>query len=249
MDLSGEIALVTGGASGIGAMVSRELAMRGARVAINVLTMSDEALNLTAEIGAAGQVASAFQADVSKSRSVNELFDDIELAFGAPSILVCNAAVVRPLTVIETSDDDWRHVISTNLDGPFYCSRRALASMRAKRRGRLIFLGSIAGQQGSMAGHAAYAASKAAIVGLAKTLAITEAGFGITSNVVAPGVIDTQLLRDSHAAARIEEFGRHIPLGLGQPADVAGAVAFLAGPHGRYISGATIDVNGALYVR
>jgi len=249
MSLENEIALVTGGATGIGRATAVALARRGARVAINVRDDVAEATDVLDEIRALGGVATAIVADVSDSNAVDTLFAEAERQYGAPTILVSNAGALRPFQILETSDEDWRMMLATNLDGAFYCARRAVPAMRARKAGRLIFIGSIAGQQGSMAGHVAYAASKGGIGGLAKTLAITEAPHGITSNVVAPGVILTPLLQANHAAGAIDGFGAGIPLGLGKPEDVAGAVVYLAGPEGRYANGATIDVNGGQYRR
>jgi NAD(P)-dependent dehydrogenase (short-subunit alcohol dehydrogenase family) len=245
------VALVTGASRGLGRAIAVALAAGGCDVAINYkdAATKDEAQDVVRAVAAAGQRAVAFQADVSEGAQVEQMFRDAEAAFGHLDFLVNNAGIARPETVFDISEESWKEVIDTNLTGCFLCARAALRRMAPRRRGRIVSISSVAGSRGHLCGQVHYAASKSGIIGLTKTLARTAAPYGIQVNAVAPGLIDTDLLRATHSPAELAELAREIPLGIGRPEDVASVVAFLLGEGGQYITGATIDVNGGAYMR
>ena len=245
--LDGQIALVTGASQGIGLAIAESLAADGAMTILN----GRDAAKLAApvdEIRAAGHSAEAAAFDTTDEDAVTEAFDRLTARHGRLDILVNNAGVMRKLDVFETTLNDWNHVLNVNMTGPFLCSKAALNVMREQNSGCIVIIGSTAGQRGSPAGVVSYSAAKAGVTGLAHTLAYTAAPFGVTVNVIAPGLIETDMLRAGFGPG-LTDAARNVPLGLGQPTDIAEAVLFLAGRSGRYVTGATIDVNGGLYVR
>jgi len=242
--LEGEIALVTGASRGIGAAIADELAAQGARV-IGTATSEAGAAAIGERLAAAAGAGRAL--DVRDGAAVEALVEAVAKEFGSVSILVNNAGITRDQLLMRMKDDDWQSILDTNLSSVYRSSRAVLRGMMKARRGRIINIASVIGLTGN-AGQANYAAAKAGIIGFSKSLAQEIGSRGITVNVVAPGFIDTDMTRAMPEAAREALLGR-IALGrLGEPADIARAVAFLAGPAAAYITGETLHVNGGMYM-
>ena len=241
--LAGEIALVTGASRGIGAAIAEELAARGATV-IGTATTESGAQAIgerLAERGGAGRVL-----DVSDSAVVEATLASIASEFGAISILVNNAGITRDQLLLRMKREDWDAVLATNLTGTFLCTQAVLKTMLKQRAGRIISISSVVGQSGNP-GQTNYAATKAGIIGFSKALAREVASRSITVNVVAPGLIDTDMTRDISTDAQAH-WASAIPLGrLGTPEDVAAAVCFLASDAAGYITGQVLAVNGGMY--
>ena len=236
--LAGRVALVTGGARGIGAAIAGALAQAGARVAVGDLD--------AAAAAAAGDFGVSL--DVSRADSVRDAVAGVAAALGPIDVLVNNAGIDVIQLFVDSDPADWERVIDVNLKGTLHCCRAVLDSMIERRRGRIINLGSDAGRVGS-SGEAVYSATKGGVIAFTKTLAREVARHGITVNCVCPGPTDTALL------AQVEDFdpklhaalSRAIPMRrLGQPDDVASAVAFLAGDAAGFITGQTLSVSGGL---
>lgn len=225
--------LVTGASRGIGAAIAEHFINAGD----TVVALSRSGV---APEGCAQSVA----LDVADSSAVNAAVKAAVDAFGPIEVAVVNAGVTHDGLAMRMSDDQWREVLSTNLDGAFYTARAAMTSMVRARRGSIIFIGSISPFIG-VPGQANYAAAKAGLVGLARALAKEVASRSVTVNVVAPGLIETDMTSDLGAAREV--MAAMIPLGhAGQPSDIAGVVGFLAGNHARYITGAVLCVDGGL---
>ena len=242
--LKGEIALVTGASRGIGAAIADELASLGARVVGTATTQAGaEAIHARlASTGGAGRLL-----NVTDSASVDALVDDIAKEFGAISILVNNAGITRDNLLMRMKEEDWQAILDTNLSSVFRTSKAVVRGMMKARKGRIINIASVIGVTGN-AGQANYAAAKAGIIAFSKSLAKEIGSRGVTVNVVAPGFIQTDMTKDLPEASREALMGQ-IALGrLGDPADIARAVAFLAGPSAAYITGETLHVNGGMYM-
>ena len=241
MNLEGKVAVVTGGGAGIGRSIVQRLTAEGARVA--ALDIRLETAQKSVELAGGGLPVVC---DVSDSASVDAAFTEAEEKLGGPvEVLVANAGVTKDGLLMRMSDEDWDTVLDTNLAGSFRCARRASKGMIRLRRGRIIFISSVVGLYGGP-GQANYAASKAGLVGLARSITRELGGRGITANVVAPGFIETDM-----TAALPEDtqktYKAAIPSGRFATTDeVAGVVRFLAGPEAAYISGAVIPVDGGL---
>jgi len=241
IDLSGRAALVTGGTRGIGRAIAQTLAECGARVAISG---RDQAR--AAEAAAAiGNGAAGFACDVSDTAQVTALVEQVEQGLGALDILVNNAGLTRDNILLRLKDEDWDAVLDTNLRGAFATIRAATRGMMKRRWGRIINISSVVGLTGNR-GQANYAASKAGLIGLTKSVAKEFASRNILANVVAPGFIATDMTDAMTAEAR-EALSRQIPLErLGTTQDVANAVAFLASEQASYITGQVLVVDGGL---
>jgi NAD(P)-dependent dehydrogenase (short-subunit alcohol dehydrogenase family) len=225
--------IVTGASRGIGAAIAQYFIDEGD----HVVTFSRSAQGPE---GCAQNVA----VDVADSKAVNEAVKVAIDEFGPVQVAVVNAGVTRDGLAMRMSDEQWRDVLSTNLDGAFYTARATMASMVRARSGSIIFIGSVSPFMG-VPGQANYAAAKAGLVGLARSLAKEVASRSVTVNVVAPGLIDTDMTSELGAAR--DTMATMIPLGhLGQPSDIAGVVGFLASNHARYVTGAVIVVDGGL---
>jgi 3-oxoacyl-[acyl-carrier protein] reductase len=244
LPLTGEIALVTGASRGIGAAIADELAAQGARV-IGTATSEAGAAAIgerLAALGGAGRVL-----NVTDGAAIEALIDAIGSEFGAVSILVNNAGITRDQLLMRMKEDDWNAILDTNLSSVFRTSKAVLRGMMKARRGRIISIASVIGLTGNP-GQANYAAAKAGIIAFSKSLAREIGTRGITVNVVAPGFIDTDMTRALPDSAKQSLLGQ-IALGrLGEPADIARAVAFLASPAAAYITGETLHVNGGMYM-
>ena len=242
--LKGEIALVTGASRGIGAAIADTLAARGALV-IGTATTEPGAAAIGERLKAFGGHGRAL--NVTDGPAVEALIDGVAKEFGAISILVNNAGITRDNLLMRMKDDDWQAILDTNLSSVFRTSKAVVRGMMKARKGRIISIASVIGVTGN-AGQANYAAAKAGIIGFSKSLAREIGSRNITVNVVAPGFIDTDMTRDLPEDAKSAMIA-DIALGrLGQPQDIAEAVAFLASPAAAYITGETLHVNGGMYM-
>jgi 3-oxoacyl-[acyl-carrier protein] reductase len=242
--LNGEIALVTGATRGIGAAIAVRLARDGARV-VGTATTAEGAARITEHLAAHGGRGAVL--DVVKQESINALLQDIETKEGSVGILCNNAGITRDALLLRMKEDDWDAVIDTNLASVFRLSKAVLRGMMKARKGRIVSITSVVGLTGNP-GQANYAAAKAGIIGFTKSLAREVGSRGITANAIAPGFIDTDMTR-ALADTQRAHINAQIPLGrLGQPADIAAAVAFLCSPDGAYITGETLHVNGGMYM-
>ncbi len=244
LDLSGKVAFVTGASRGIGAAIARTLAAQGAIVV--AAARGSHADATVAEIVAKGGKAEAASVDVTDPATVEVVVNGALARHGRVDILVNNAGIARDQLLMRMKRADWDEVIATNLTAAFTCTQAVLRPMIKQRGGRIISISSVVGQMGN-AGQVNYAASKAGLIGMAKALAREVASRGITVNVVAPGLIDTDMTR-ALTTGTSEDWKTQIPLGrLGTPDDVANAVCFLASDEAAYITGQVIAVNGGMY--
>lgn len=247
--LAGKTAIVTGASRGLGKGIALVLAELGANVVVNYHAAAASAEEVCAQVEALGGQALAVQADVGEEKDVARLVAAARERFGCIDILVNNAGTTRAQDIFDTTLDDWEFILKTNLTSCFLCSKAAMEAMREQGSGRIVNISSIVGHRGALFGHVHYAATKSGMFGFTKTLARTAAPLGITVNCVAPGIIETELLFQTHGEAGVAELAAGVPLGLGTARDVGLAVAYLCGEGGRYITGATIDVNGGMYLR
>ncbi len=242
MELQGQVALVTGGSRGIGLAIARELAQAGARLAL-VARDGTRAEAAAAELPGEGH--RGYACDVADAEACAALVKQVEGDFGQLDVLVNNAGVTRDNVLMRIKDDDWNAVLDTNLRGAFNLMRAASRGMMKRRSGRIVNITSVVGIIGN-AGQANYAASKAGLIGLTKSVAKELAGRGVLVNAVAPGYIETDMTSDLPEAARTALMS-NIALGrLGRPEDIAPAVRFLAGPGAAYITGQTLVVDGGM---
>ena len=244
-DLSNKVALVTGASRGIGRAIAHRLAEQGAIVV--AAARGDHANATAAEIVAAGRHGEAVSLDVTDAEAVQRLPGDIVDRHGRLDIIVSNAGVTRDQLLMRMKREDWEAVIATNLTATFTLAQAAMRPMLKQRGGRIIAVSSVVGQMGN-AGQTNYAASKAGLIGFAKALAREVASRGITVNVIAPGMIDTDMTRAVTEKAQVD-WAQQIPLGrLGSVDDVAGAACYLASDEASYITGHVLAVNGGMYM-
>ncbi|WP_426689165.1 3-oxoacyl-ACP reductase FabG [Rhodanobacter ginsengiterrae] len=242
--LQGEVALVTGASRGIGAAIADELAAMGATV-IGTATSDGGAAAIGERMAAHG--GHGRKLDVTDGAAVEGLVDAITKEFGAVSILVNNAGITRDQLLMRMKEEDWQAIIDTNLTSVYRTSKAVMRGMMKAKKGRIISIASVIGLTGNP-GQSNYAAAKAGIIAFSKSLAREIGSRGITVNVVAPGFIDTDMTRALPEEARTAMLGQ-IALGrLGEAADIASAVGFLASPAAAYITGETLHVNGGMYM-
>jgi 3-oxoacyl-[acyl-carrier protein] reductase len=240
-DLSGQTALVTGASGGIGSAVARALHRQGAEVMLSG-TRGDALAALAQELSGRAHTAVA---DLSEPAAADGLVNTAEAAMGRIDILVNNAGLARDALALRLRDEDWDAVLALNLTAAFRLTRIALRGMVRRRHGRVICMTSVVGVAGN-AGQANYAASKAALIGMAKSIAAEVAARGVTINCVAPGLIDTPMTQRLDDGQR-DRLAAAVPLGrLGTPNDVAAAVLYLASGEAAYVTGQTLHVNGGM---
>jgi 3-oxoacyl-[acyl-carrier protein] reductase len=243
--LSGRVALVTGASRGIGRAIATRLAEQGATVV--AAARGDNARATVDAIVGAGHRAEAVGVDVTDAAALERLPADIIATHGRLDIVVSNAGITRDQLLMRMKRDDWDAVIATNLTATFTLTQAALRPMLKQRGGRIIAVSSVVGQTGN-AGQTNYAASKAGLVGFAKALAREVASRGITVNVIAPGMVDTDMTRAINSKAHVD-WAAQIPLGrLGTVDDVAAAACYLASDEASYITGHVLAVNGGMYM-
>ncbi|MCZ7399958.1 MAG: beta-ketoacyl-ACP reductase [Candidatus Methanoperedens sp.] len=214
---------------------------------IDLMETKENAKEVSDLIDSMGKHSIICQANVNDFLQVNRMRDEVVKQFGRIDILVNNAGIVRDKSFVKMTPQMWSEVLSVNLDGAFYCTKAVIEGMLERKYGRIVNISSVIGRMGNR-GQANYAASKAGLIALSQTLAKEFAGKGITVNAVAPGFIETDMLK-SVPKETMEKILAGIPLGrLGKPSEVAGAVAYLVSEDGDYITGQVIDINGGLYI-
>jgi 3-oxoacyl-[acyl-carrier protein] reductase len=243
--LDGRRALVTGASRGIGRAIAEALATEGVRVAVNYAHADAAAAAVAAGVVARGGTAEVVKADVADAAAVDAMFDHLKRCWGGIDILVNNAAVTHDGYLMMLSESGWDAVLATNLRGAYLCCRQAVRSMIAGRWGRIVNVVSPAGALGKD-GAANYAASKAGLLSMGKSLAREVARYHVTVNAVCPGLIDTRLVADLPPATRTQYLAQIPMQRFGTPEEVAAAVVFLASEHARYITGATLTIDGGL---
>jgi 3-oxoacyl-[acyl-carrier protein] reductase len=244
--LQGQVALVTGATRGIGAAISDTLAHMGARV-VGTATSAAGSAAIAQRLSALNPDCQGAVLNVTDDHAAEELVQRLSGSIGAPTILVNNAGITRDQLLLRMKDADWDDVMVTNLKSVFRLSRACLRGMMKARSGRIISISSVVASMGN-AGQVNYAAAKAGIEGFSRSLAREVGSRAITVNVIAPGFIDTDMTRSMDQAQRDELLKGVALQRLGQPEDIAAAVAFLASPAGGYITGHTLHVNGGMYM-
>jgi 3-oxoacyl-[acyl-carrier protein] reductase len=246
-DLTGKVALVTGGSRGIGRAASVALAKQGAQVVINYVSNEGAAREVAEQIQAAGGKAEIVQFDVGSSEAAEKAVAEVAKRLGRLDVLVCSAGIAIDGLLLRLKDEDFDRILSVNVKGSVACARAATKVMMRAKTGRVIFLSSIVGEMGN-AGQTAYAASKAALLGVTKSMARELSSRFITVNAITPGFIDTDMtgvLTDEQKAA----INQNIPLGrTGKPEEIAAAIVYLASDEAAYVTGQTLRVNGGMYM-
>jgi len=244
--LADEVALVTGASRGIGRAIAEQLARAGA-IVVGTATSEAGAQGISTRLGELGARGRGVVFDVRDAAAAEGLAENVSKEFGKLSVLVNNAGITRDTLALRMKDDDWAAVLDTNLSGVFRLSRAVMRGMMKAKHGRIINITSVVGASGN-AGQANYAAAKAGVVGLTKALAREVGSRGITVNCVAPGFIDTDMTR-SLSEQQTQALLTQIPLGrLGQAEDIGAAVVYLASRAAAYVTGATLHVNGGMYM-
>jgi NAD(P)-dependent dehydrogenase (short-subunit alcohol dehydrogenase family) len=245
-DLANEVAVVTGGAGGLGAAVAVALARAGAQVAVTDLNLQD-AKTVASELEGTGHLG--LEIDVCSTASVKAGADAVSAQLGPPSILFCGAGVQRVRPTLETTDDDWDFVVDINLGGTFRCCRAFGAAMVEQRRGAIVNVASLTGLEFGGGGRVPYGASKGGVMGLTRALAIEWAPYGVRVNAVAPGIVATPMVwgQASSGSLDLDDLAARVPVGrIATPDDIAGVTLMLVSPAGQYIIGQTLVVDGGL---
>ncbi|MGV7235272.1 MAG: 3-oxoacyl-ACP reductase FabG [Nitrosomonadaceae bacterium] len=244
--LQNQIALITGASRGIGKAIALKLGKDGSTV-VGTATTDEGAESISNYLNEAGIKGKGIVLNVNDTDQIKNLFTELRKEFGEVTILVNNAGITRDDLLVRMKDEKWDEVIGTNLKAIFRLSREVLRAMMMARSGRIINISSIVGSTGNV-GQSNYAAAKAGILGLSKSLAREVGSRNITVNCVAPGFIDTDMTR-ALSEKQQQDLLQYVPLKrLGKPEDIASAVAFLASPSAGYITGATLHVNGGMYM-
>ena len=244
--LKGKTAIITGSGRGIGRAIALAMAEQGANIVVNDVNM-ESAGEVVAEIEAMGRQAIAVKADVTSEEQIKQMIETCINRFGKLDILVNNAGIIQTVPVTEIDGKDWDRVMEVNLKGVFLCCKAALAPMKAQHGGKIINIASVAGKRGGgLLGNSCYSASKGGVIAFTKSLARDSGPFGINVNAITPAFTDTEMTR-SIAPDKKEFIIKMLPLGrVGQPADIAGAVCFLASSMSDYMTGEIMDVDGGL---
>jgi len=246
VELLGKVALVTGGAQGIGKAIALLLAKNGADVAISDINL-EKAQETANEIQGMGQRSLALKANVADLKEVEQMVEAIVQQLGRIDILVNNAGITRDRLILRMTEEDWDAVLNVNLKGTFNCTKAAIRYMSKQKSGKVVSIASVTGEMGN-AGQANYGASKAGVIGFTKTIAREFAARGINVNAIAPGYIQTAMT-DAVPDKAKEMLKQMIPMErLGQPEDVAEAVLFLVTERSSYITGQVLNVNGGIYM-
>ena len=244
---NGRVAVVTGGASGIGEAIVRALCRDGFSVAINYNSSEAQALALASELSVNGSNVITIKADVSSSSDVNKMMETVKEELGTPEILINNSGIAQQKLFTDITDEDWNRMMSVNLTGVFNTCRAVLPFMIHEKKGRIINISSMWGQVGASC-EVHYSAAKAGVIGLTKALAQEVAPSGITVNCVAPGAVDTKMM-SSFSAEDKASLCEEIPLGrIGDAEEIAETVAFLVSDKSSYITGQVIGVNGGMVI-
>lgn len=247
MRLQGQVAIVTGGAQGIGLAIAARLAADGSALVIADLN-AEGAERAASSLSEAGPTALAIGADITSDQGRARIVSAALERHGRIDVLVNNAGILPRVPLMEVTPEVWHRTMQVNLDAAFFCSQAVLPAMRAQGRGRIINISSMSARTGGQASPPHYATSKTGLVGMTRALARVVGAWGVTVNAVAPGMIDTEMLAALTSEQR-QWWLEQIPLArLGTPEDVAGAVAFLASDDASYITGATLDVNGGYFM-
>jgi 3-oxoacyl-[acyl-carrier protein] reductase len=242
-----KVAIITGGTRGIGLAIARRLASDGFDLYVTYRGDTEVAAEAEKELATTGRAVKVAPADVSNADAAGAIIEDAMVAYGHIDVLVNNAGITRDTLIMRMSEDDWDAVLSTNLKGAFLCAKAAIRPMLRQRSGRIINITSVVGLVGN-AGQANYAAAKAGMVGLTKSLAKEVGSRGITVNAVAPGFISTRLTEVIPENMK-EDLLKNTPLGrFGAPEDVAAAVSFLASDDSSFITGHVLTVDGGLFM-
>lgn len=245
--LDEKVAVVTGGSRGIGRACAEALAAQGAHVVVTYVRGAEEAAKVVAGIQEKGGKAEAIGFDVADMAAAEDAIAGVAKRLGRLDILVANAGISIDALLLRVKEEDFDRVLDVNVKGALACARGAIKSMMRARRGRVVFLSSVVGEMGN-AGQAMYAASKAALLGLTKSLAREYASRSITVNAITPGFIDTDMTTSIHGEAK-EGMLKAIPLGrTGRPEEVAAAVVFLSSDEASYVTGETLRVNGGMWM-
>ncbi|MCX5710770.1 MAG: 3-oxoacyl-[acyl-carrier-protein] reductase [Candidatus Omnitrophica bacterium] len=247
MELKGKVVMVSGATRGIGRGIALELAKQGANISFSYVSSSKEAATLESELAALGVKAKAFQVDIKNFDTVKNWVEETKALFGGLDLVVNNAGIIKDKALAMMDIKEWHDVINTNLDGTFNLCRAAIITFLKQKSGNIINITSVSGMVG-LPRQTNYSASKAGIIGLTKALAKEVAAYGIRVNAVAPGFIETDMLKDlsDDFKAKILE---HVPLArMGKVEEVAKAVKFLATDESKYITGQTIVVDGGMSI-
>ena len=243
-ELAGKVAIVTGAGQGMGKAVSLQLASNGAYLVINDVN-TDAAEQSVTDVKSAGGEAIASAGSVTSKTDVDRMVQVATEVYGGVHILVNNAGILRSTHVIDIEEDEWDLVIEVNLKGTYLCSRAVLPAMRKANWGRIVNFSSTAGRKYSTLGGAHYSASKAGVLGLTRHLAMEEANNGITVNAVCPGLINTEMVRNTVSPERVKEYTDSFPIPrIGEAWEVSELVAFIASDRAAYMTGVSFDING-----
>lgn len=246
MKLTGKVALVTGAAQGIGKAVALLLARHGADIVVSDINL-EKAEETAKEIESVGPKAMAIKVNVASLNDVERMVEAVLKKFGRIDILINNAGITRDKLILRMTEEDWDIVLNVNLKGTFNCTKAVVRHMAKQRSGKIVSIASVVGEMGN-AGQVNYAASKAGVIGLTKTIAREFAKRGINVNAIAPGYIETPMTEFLSDKVK-EELKRLIPMErLGKPEDVAEAVLFLVSEESNYITGQVLNVNGGIYM-